>query len=66
MSRNMPIGLAVIEKLLGLILIIIGALLAIQSTSGLPGDVKQFSGIFTALGVLVIGAGIFLIIIKTK
>jgi hypothetical protein len=66
MSENRPIGLTIIEKLLGLTLIIVGALFAFQSTSLLPDGIKQFSGIFTVLGVVIIGAGIFLIIVRTK
>jgi hypothetical protein len=66
MNENRPIGLTIIEKLLGLTLIIVGALFAFQSTSLLPAGIKQFSGIFTVLGVVIIGAGIFLIILRTK
>jgi hypothetical protein len=66
MSEDRPIGLMIIEKLLGLTLIIVGALFAFQSTSLLPYGIKQFSGIFTVLGVVIIGAGIFLIIVRNK
>jgi hypothetical protein len=67
MSKDVPIGLTVIEKLFGLALIIIGAI-AVYFFSSPPavGDVSYFANIFTATGFAVIAAGILLLIAKTE
>ena len=66
MSEDTPIGLAVAEKIFGLILIIIGAVVAYYSTNITTGDISHFSGIFTAIGVVIVAVGIFLVITKTE
>lgn len=66
MSENLPMGLFVAEKLFGIILIIIGAIVANSSLNPPTGDISQFSGIFTFIGVVVLIAGIFLLVTKTE
>lgn len=66
MSEDVPIGLAVAEKLFGLILIIIGAIVAYYSINPPAGDISQFSGMFTAAGLVIAAVGIFLVIAKTE
>jgi hypothetical protein len=66
MSEDAPIGLAVAEKVLGLILIILGAVVAYYSMNPPAGDISHFSGIFTATGLVTVAAGIFLLIAKTE
>lgn len=66
MTTNTPIGITIIEKLLGLTLIIIGALVTLDSTNPPAGAVSQASGIFTVIGIVILIAGIFLLIAKTK
>jgi hypothetical protein len=66
MSENLPMGLFVAEKLFGLILIIIGAIVANSSLNPPAGDISHFSGIFTLIGAVVLLVGIFLIVTKTE
>jgi len=66
MTEDRPMILMIVEKLLGLILIIIGALVAFDSTNPPPGDISQFSGIFTLVGIVILAAGVILLIAKTK
>ena len=66
MSANLPIGLFVTEKLFGLILIIIGAIVANSSINPPAGDISHFAGIFTIIGVAVLIVGILLLITKTE
>lgn len=66
MSEDVPIGLAVAEKIFGLILIIIGAIVAYYSMNTPAGDISHFSGIFTAAGLVIVAIGIFLLIVKTE
>lgn len=66
MSEDVPIGLAVAEKIFGLILIIIGAIVAYYSINPLAGDISHFSVIFTAAGLVIVAIGIFLLIAKTE
>ncbi len=66
MTEDRPMVLGIIEKLLGLILIIIGALVAIDSTNPPPGDISHFPGIFTLIGIVILAAGVFLLITKAK
>ena len=65
MSKDAPIGLAVAEKIFGLILIIIGAIVAFYSGNPPAGDAGHFTGIFTAAGLVIVAVGIFLVIAKT-
>jgi len=66
MSEDIPIGLMVAEKIFGLILIIIGAIVTYNSMNPPAGDISNFAGIFAVIGVVIVAAGIFLIIVKTK
>ena len=66
MSENLPMGLLVSVKIFGIILIIIGAIVANASLNPPPGDISYFSGIFTFLGLIVLLVGVFLIITKTR
>ena len=66
MTEDRPMILTIIEKLLGLTLIIIGALVAFDSTNPPAGDISQFSGIFTLVGIVILAAGVILLIAKTK
>ena len=66
MSEDVPIGLAVAEKIFGLILIILGAIVAYYSMNLPAGDISQFSGIFTAAGLVIVAIGVFLVIAKTE
>ena len=62
----MPIGLTVVEKVFGLILIIVGAIIAYSSINPPAGDISHFAGIFTVAGVVVVIVGVFLLITKAE
>ncbi|MCW4014820.1 MAG: hypothetical protein NWF06_00445 [Candidatus Bathyarchaeota archaeon] len=64
MSEEMPIGLTLAEKIVGLVLIIIGAIVTIYSIDPPAGDISHFAGIFVIVGVAVTVTGIFLLITK--
>lgn len=64
MSEETPVGLAVAEKLLGIILIVLGAIIAYYSTELTEGDVSQLAGLFTAAGLIVAATGVFMLIAK--
>ena len=67
MSEEMPGGLFIFEKVVGLILIVIGAVVAyITATTPPAGDIKQFAGYFIFGGIILVGVGIFLVIAKTE
>jgi protein-S-isoprenylcysteine O-methyltransferase Ste14 len=66
MSENSPIGLAVIEKIFGLVLIIIGAIAVFFFSNPPAGDVSYFASIFTVTGFVVIASGVLLLITKTE
>jgi VIT1/CCC1 family predicted Fe2+/Mn2+ transporter len=66
MSEDVPVGLTVAEKLVGLILIIIGAIVSFYSMNPPAGDISKFSGMFTAAGLVIAAIGIFLVITKTE
>jgi hypothetical protein len=66
MSTEMPVGLLVAEKIVGLVLLILGGFFAYASLTPPAGDVSHFGSIFVILGVAVAVAGIFLIIPKGK
>jgi hypothetical protein len=66
MSMDMPIGLTVVEKLFGLILIIVGAIVTYFSINPPAGDISHFAGIFAVAGVVVLGIGIFLLLTKAE
>ena len=58
MSEETPIGLKFLEKVIGIVLIILGAIITYYSTMPPEGDVSYLSGLFTAAGLIVAGAGI--------
>ena len=62
----MPIGLTVVEKVFGLILIIVGAIIAYSSIDPPAGDISHFAGIFTTAGVVIAIVGVFLFITKAE
>ena len=66
MSENMPIGLIVAEKLFGLILIIVGSIVAYSSLNPPAGDIRHFSGIFVLTGVVIALVGLFLFLTKAE
>ncbi len=67
MSEEMPAGLFIFEKVVGLILIIIGAVVTyITATTPPSGDIKQFASYFIFGGIILVGIGIFLVIAKTE
>ena len=66
-SEEMPIGLAIAQKLFGLVLIIIGAIIVYTSSTNPPtGDVSNFLGIFIIAGIALLGTGIFLLLTKAE
>ena len=64
MSEETPIQLTLAEKIIGLVLIIIGAIVITYSLNPPAGDISHFSGIFVVVGSVVVVTGIFLLIIK--
>jgi len=66
-SREVPVGLTVAEKFLGLLIIIIGAIMIYVTHNNPPTyPVAAYSGIFMAAGILLIALGIFLILAKAE
>jgi hypothetical protein len=66
-EEDMPAGIFVIEKLFGLILIVIGVIVTYYTLTSLPtGDAGTFSGIFVLPGIAILGVGILLLIVKTE
>jgi hypothetical protein len=67
MSEEVPTGLMVTEKIFGIVLIIIGALISyLTATSPPAGDAGIFSDIFIIVGIVILGIGILLLIAKNK
>ena len=67
MSEEMPAGLLAIEKLFGLILIIIGAIVTYFTFTSPPtGDAGTFSNIFIIAGIILLGIGVLLVLAKTE
>jgi len=67
MSEEKPIGVAVAEKFFGLILVLIGALIAYITYSNPPGGgVAPFSFIFIGGGFALIAIGILLVLAKAE
>jgi hypothetical protein len=66
-EEDMPAGIFAIEKIFGLMLIIIGAIITYYTLTRIPtGDAGTFSGIFVLPGVAILGVGILLLIAKTE
>jgi hypothetical protein len=66
LSADMPVGLTVVEKLFGLILVIVGTIVAYSSINPPAGDISHFAGIFAVAGVVIAVIGIFLLITKAE
>jgi hypothetical protein len=66
MSTDLPIGLTVFEKVFGLVLVILGAIVAYSSIYPPAGDIQHFSGLFVVAGVVLAILGLFLLITKTE
>lgn len=67
MSEEMPGGVFAVEKLFGLILIVIGAVVAyFTATSPPSGDAGIFSSLFIITGIIVLGVGVLLVLAKTE
>jgi hypothetical protein len=67
MSEEVPTGLLVAEKLVGIILIIIGAVVTYLTSTGPPaGDAGTYSSLFIVFGVILLIIGVFLLIANTR
>jgi len=66
-SREVPVGLVVAEKFLGLLIIVIGVIMVYVTHTNPPTQpVAPFSGIFMAAGILLMALGVFLILAKAE
>ena len=65
MSEEAGFGLMVAEKFFGLILIIVGAV-ATYFTFTSTQALREFTGFFGFLGIIVLALGIFLIVAKVE
>ncbi|MFC1487657.1 hypothetical protein ACFLRN_08235 [Thermoproteota archaeon] len=66
MSTEMPIGLTLVEKIFGIVLVIIGATFTSASLAPPAGDITHFSNIFVIVGLIIAGIGLLLLISKTE
>jgi hypothetical protein len=67
MSEEVPTGLLVAEKIFGIVLIIMGAIITyLTASSPLTGDTVMFSGIFIIVGIVILAIGIILLIAKNE
>jgi hypothetical protein len=67
MTKEMPTGVLVIEKVFGFILIIIGAVVTYFTFTSPPvGDAGTFSSLFTIAGIILLVIGVLLVIAKTE
>jgi len=57
-------GLAIVEKLIGLLIILIGALIAYATYQNISNEGPN-PGIFITVGVALIGVGFLLLIVRT-
>ena len=64
MSEEMPMKLTLTEKIIGVVLIIVGVIVISYSLNPPAGDISVLSGIFVAIGFVVTATGIFMIIVK--
>ncbi len=65
MSRKAPIGLTILEKIIGLLLIAIGALTTYSTFNDLA-NIGTSLGMFLASGIGLIVIGLFLVIAKAE
>jgi hypothetical protein len=66
MSTEIPIGLTLVEKVFGLVLIIIGATFTSASLTPPAGDITHFSNIFVIVGLIIAGVGFLLLLSKVE
>jgi hypothetical protein len=66
MSADTPLGLTAIIKVLGVIFIIMGAIITLNSIGPLEGDISHISGLFTVAGLAIVGAGLLMLIAKNE
>jgi hypothetical protein len=67
MSEEVPTALLVAEKIFGVILIIVGAIITyLTATSPPTGDTGMFADIFIIVGIIILAIGILLLIAKNK
>ncbi|UCF58610.1 MAG: hypothetical protein JSV15_05980 [Candidatus Bathyarchaeota archaeon] len=67
MSKEVGTGLAIAEKLSGLIVILIGAITTYFTYTSPPsGYVKPFSGIFLVAGFVLMAVGIVLVLARAE
>ena len=64
MSKETPVVVALAEKILGVVLIILGAIIAYYSTIATGSDFSQLSGLFTFAGLVIAVIGVFMLIAK--
>ena len=64
MSKEAPVILTLAEKILGIVLIILGAIIAYYSIGATGGDFSHLSGLFTVAGLVIAAIGIFMFITK--
>jgi len=65
MSKEAPIGLIIMEKLFGLLMIAVGALLSCVTYISL-GSLEAHVVFFLGIGVVLIVIGVFLVFAKTE
>jgi len=65
MSRKAPLGLTVLEKIIGLLMIAVGALSSYATLNDLS-NIGINLGLFLASGVGLIVIGIFLVVVKAE
>ena len=67
MSREVPVGLAVAEKFVGLLILVTGVIMFYVTHTNPPAEpVASYSGIFMAAGVVLMALGVFLILAKAE
>ena len=64
MSEETPLKLTLAEKIIGLVLILVGALTIYYSLNPPPGDISEFSGILVVIGLVIVVTGFFLLLVK--
>ncbi|MDG6221746.1 MAG: hypothetical protein IAX21_06280 [Candidatus Bathyarchaeota archaeon] len=66
MSEDVPIGLTLISKIVGLVLIIIGAAIAYISYDPPTGAINNFAGLFVGIGLVVAVVGLLLFLVRGR
>ncbi len=67
MSEEIGTGLAIAEKLSGLIVLLIGAVTLYFTAIGLPsGYIESFSGVFLAAGFALVAVGVALLLARAE